>query len=100
MCHGSTTPFCQVNFLTHPYTYAEFTAVFVLDIQIQPLTKPLTVSLAGSGAGSVTGSGIDCPADCSQDFVGGATILLTATPGPLSRSRTLPPNRRPRSTVA
>ncbi|HXH96803.1 MAG TPA: hypothetical protein VNH40_06280, partial [Gaiellaceae bacterium] len=81
MCVGSTTPVCQVNFASFPYTIAEFTAVFVPDLQIQPQTKKLSVSISGTGTGSVTGTGIDCPGDCEQSFLPGTTVLLTAHPG-------------------
>jgi hypothetical protein len=84
LCYGSTLPFCQVNFVTYQDAWAWFTAVFVLDIQINPVTYPLTVTLAGSGSGSVAGTGIDCPGDCSHDFLLNSTVTLSAYAGPLS----------------
>jgi hypothetical protein len=85
LCYGSTFYVCQVNFISYPYTWAYFTAVFVPDIQINPVTYPLTVTLAGAGHGSVGAPlGIECPLDCSHDFIGGSTVTLTAYAGPLS----------------
>ena len=42
----------------------------------------LTVTKAGTGTGSLwsTPAGVDCGNTCSQGFVGGTTVLLTATP--------------------
>lgn len=46
----------------------------------------LSVSKSGSGTGTVTSApaGIDCGTDCDQVIVGGTTVTLTATPGPMS----------------
>jgi hypothetical protein len=43
---------------------------------------PLTVFATGTGAGTVSSmpTGIDCGTNCSANFVGGSSILLTATP--------------------
>lgn len=44
----------------------------------------LTISTSGTGTGSVTSSpvGIDCGADCTEDYIGGTTVIMTATADP------------------
>jgi hypothetical protein len=81
ICYGSTTPFCQVNFATHPYVGAYFAAVFVPELQV--LSTELSVSVAGGG--KITGPGIDCPGDCTQSFSAfpqAQVVTLTAEPAP------------------
>jgi hypothetical protein len=45
-------------------------------------TVALTVVRSGTGNGVVTGPGIDCGTSCSSMVVRGATVALTAIPGP------------------
>ena len=52
--------------------------------QVIPIAHILSVSRAGAGTGTVSSvpSGIDCGATCSASFNAGASVALTATPGP------------------
>jgi len=46
------------------------------------LSRRVTVSLAGAGSVVSAPAGIDCGSDCTEDFGEGASVQLTATPGP------------------
>ena len=64
--------------------------VFCVTTTFEPAvtTYPLNVSKAGTGAGTVTSrpAAISCCGSCSAEFTNGASVSLSATPIPCSRS--------------
>jgi hypothetical protein len=62
------------------------TALLALSAQAQAATQTLSVEKPGAGTGTVTSSpaGISCGATCSAPFTEGATVVLSALPGPNS----------------
>ncbi|MBX3717329.1 MAG: M36 family metallopeptidase [Burkholderiales bacterium] len=82
----ATSPVFKANVVAGTYavtaTAGQRSAAFVLS---NAAAFALTVTRHGTGTGTVTTPGIDCGATCAAVYVAGASLTLTATPGPGSR---------------